>query len=343
MSQTMAGGHRRAATLVDVLVAGGAVLVLALIVGAGFESEWRERQKTGRCLGNLQQIGRVLQQYAAEDSSEQAIPLHPYWFSVSQPGPFTLHVAPWVWGGVSGTRPWRVADSPTFVLTEGDPLGDRFSGSTRPLRRYNPTGRVGAGPVFADVFACPADSGFPQDDVAGAVFFDDLPVDAREVPLIEALGNSYRHEMRGFVRSGSRTFSAAPFGHRFSTLVRPDRQALVFDSLFREFRGISGHAKPRLIGWHGELRADNVLYADGGARFTYADPYQNGPFPDEPPIETIDPNYRYLLTRGEYYKLDCYPTPGAALSRLDNFAWVGTLGNPNLWPFANHQRLVGGQ
>ncbi len=220
----------------------------------------------------------------------------------------------WPWRTVNWFA-WGGATAPEqFLCYEGGGpyIGQSataaWGAQTRPLTRYLypdiSEDLIGGQYVFdVPVFHCPQDVGYPVDQ-----FVDDSPMSNAGRPCYTTLGNSYRANMHGGFSGAGSTFRSAaslgPWGHRRSDLVNADRIALGGDAMFGSMTG----SLVGLMGWHGEIDHDNVVYCDGSARYTFVSPVT--PIDPDPRLP-LDANCAYMESRGDTYQLDAYPTPMA--------------------------------
>ncbi|MDX2199178.1 MAG: hypothetical protein SF069_09430 [Phycisphaerae bacterium] len=321
--------------------------MLALLLGSGFEQEVRDRKSMAQCLKNLRVIGAALQMYSAEDSIEQVIPIHQSTMvrsGVHVGGTLRSFVRPWAWGGASGTTRFPLNDTGAgFFVNESDPVGSFYASATRPLRHYVAGDPFSNEPEPALIFECPADVGYPKDPR-----IDDMLGSARGIPLFGMLGNSYRHSMFSAFGGGNTQFSYGAYGHRLSSLTGLDRQLLLGDPLLFNMIGINASPDPDpipLTGWHGEVLADNALYADASARWTNIERLGRITFPDEPSADSLAASNRQLLFRTSAFKLDCYPTPGAAINTISAGQVLSLMSGflSSQWPLLNYENNLPAQ
>lgn len=342
--------RRRGFTLIDLaaVVVMGGVLVVALAAGV---RQMQPRDNQVMCLTNLQRIGAAIHAYAAEDPREQAIPIHMNmvgYNDANQPTGVGLDYWLWrtanafAWGGQGATETFYIYAEIGFLLNDPNELAGalppdvwfevpEYAGRHRPLNGY-------IAPDPLTTFRCPSDAGFPD-----SPYIDDVPQANAFRACWATLGNSYRANLRSYgeMSAGSLyggAFSTGPWGHRLSILPNPGRLALVSDALWGTMAG--GYpGSPPLVGWHGILNADNVLFCDGSARLTSVEGQQAGTARrplgdtlvslDSPPTPSFSDS---LLVAGPDWQLDCYPAPGAVV--WGDWSSFITPGN-SYWPFKN--------
>lgn len=303
----------RAFTLIELLVV---VAIIALLISILLPSlkEAREQGKKGVCLANLRSISQASNAYSSEDRREHAIPIH------------MATISPMHAQGFSGEWSWRTACPFNFggrtpekpfpgqgnVMTDPDGV---WSSKHRPLNLHIYGKLAGLDEGEFNLFRCPSDQGFPE-----TPYIQDAPPPAAGVPCYDYLGNSYRISVAGYLfPSGSlaRGYqSIAPWGHRLSTLVDTGKLVAYCEPLFYWFsRQQPNGFNPDVLrnrGWHGKRMTDNVAFADGSARPTLVEksPPWDQNTKQQMNLTTSVPDY-YVLRRGNTWRMDCYPTPGA--------------------------------
>jgi hypothetical protein len=341
-----------------------ALLALLLVTGM---TENRERAYRARCLANLRQLATGAAAYAAEDSLNQAVPLHASMVRV------TVNTTGWsdewswrtaatfAFGGQTATAPFpqgRTATPTNFTSVMMDPDG-AWGAATRPLNRYIVGAMDNTHLEGLDAFRCPADAGYPADLPTTPFQWQnrDISWSAAGMPCVDILGNSYKFHGAGMVWAslGSPViigrFSTGAAGHRLETLPDPSRFLLFSDPLVALMRlGLDPMTNGfRFPGWHGREFSDNMAYIDGSARLTGADVFGGWDHPTLQEMEYYDPssNPEYFLRRGRSWRADCYPTPGARIA-MRNAAGAIVTPDPGIvfapylsrWPFQNYQDVA---
>lgn len=303
-----------------VMVLGGLGLLATLILP--LPQSLRQRERSAACLANLERIGAASLAYAAEDARQQLVPLN-----MTDVTP--LHGAGWgsIWG-------WRTALPHSFggqTPTTAFPIGggltvmlDSYWGADpnpwgAAARALNPFVEAAGGTL--QTYHCPADAGYP---VAVTEWTSpDVPASAAGIPCFEMLGNSYRANHAGAVWFQGSDYSVAsgslyvgPSGHSAEYILEPARAVLYSDPMFyTAVRQLSdAEQTDPIVGWHGFLMADNVLYSDGAARLTeIGSLYQfNAQELQDLFLYDTHPS-SWLLRRGANWQMDCYPAPGAVI------------------------------
>lgn len=313
----MLRGHKRAFTVVDLVVTVGALALVAATVGQTLTAT-RARSRMTTCLGNLGQVGTAMLAYAADDADELVIPIHrrmvksvPYW---------QWRTVNWfAWGGQNATVAFEYLPMAKYWLSDEPGEGQwipEYGASQRPLNAYVP-----GEPGTYGIFHCPQDVGYPAD-----IVIDDSPAAQAGIPCWEGIGNSYRANLFSFTAAGGGMspsaghFSVGPWGQALSTLFDPGRQVLVADPFFytEAWPGSYGH-----WGWHGQWKADNVLFCDGSARLTSAETVVTGAASWKRSVSGLASSHFDMpeicsgsedsLVSGTTWRLDCYPTMGAVI------------------------------
>ncbi len=166
------------------LLAVAACLSLVVVVIAPSLEAARQRTKQATCLERLRAIGAANAHYAADDTVDWAIPIHPLQYKQCETQgrcpacPSPSWIGAYEWGGKSGVGSPGFADEPGFL---GSRYGTRagFGPTTRPLNKYlYPHGfknnfdanlgtwdRAGAArdtETQLEAYRCPADDGPPR-------------------------------------------------------------------------------------------------------------------------------------------------------------------------------------
>lgn len=357
-------------TLIELLVVVAIIALLISILLPGLNGA-REQAKRARCLANLRGIGQAASAYAPEDKREQVIPVHISHVSNIAATGWTEHwwwrnASVGAWGGRSARVAYPQSTGSTNVMLDpgpGEPISsgarpDIWGARTRPLNRYV-YGEVGASDARElKVFHCPSDVGFPSLDEVDDVNPSDFSNPSARIPFYDLVGNSYRIFPVGVIwaalpgPTNLGAFSAGAWGHRLSSLQNTGRLVLFAEPMFYTLARQDRHIAPgvsRIKGWHGRAATDNCVFVDGSARSTLAT--QTSGF-EQSVLEDMrytDPNgrydYRWFLRRGPSWQVDCFPTPGAMVTRYNAAgAPLMTLDRSNFpptvrsrWPFAGHQ------
>jgi len=327
----------RAFTLIELLVV---VAIIALLIAILLPSlsAAREQGKQAKCLANLKSIGLTLQAYALEDPAEQLIPIHERMLqSVSYWEWRTVH---WfAWGGRSGQVPFCTGPNEGLLLAaEGAAAVPAYDARRRPLTRYALASVNLADTRQIEWFHCPSDRGYPaHPDI------DDSPLENAERPCYDTLGNSYRASLSMLTLiagdgGNQGHFSTGPWGHRASTLRSTSRLALVGEPTFFNMIGRDDLPDPDPVlvtGWHRRFMTDNLLFCDGAARPARA---SRRDIFDPDTLARMNVYSPGLLSRGDYWQLDDYPTVGARVLGA-NELWRAVYGADydRKWPFVDRQ------
>ncbi len=346
---------RPAFTLIDLaaVVVMGGVLVFALTAGV---RQMQPRDNQVMCLANLHQIGAAIHAYAAEDPREQAIPIHMNmvgYNDANQPTGAGLDYWLWrcanwfAWGGQGATATFAaVSGAPPlgFLLNDANEVGGLPPGALIDLPAYKAEHRPLNGYLAPDpltTFHCPSDVGYPDEP-----WVDDAPIANALRSCWDTLGNSYRASMPHFSVGGAGApyggaFSVGPWGHRLSSLPNPSRLYLIMDPLWGQIigRDTGGPPDPNelpIMGWHGVLNADNLLYCDGSARLTSlgndVHTLVRRPLGSDSIALDTPPDCIGSTQAGPSWQKDCYPIPGAVIwgDWTDTIQFYG-----NCWPWKN--------
>lgn len=358
--------RRRAVTRAEVAAVAAVLVPLITMLATGMTQN-RERAARARCLSNMRQLVAGCAAYAAEDSLNQALPLHASMLRTTvvsngwSQGWSWRTAARFAFGGRTATAPFpqNVTPGPpslfTYVMT--DPNG-AWGAATRPLNRYIVGSPDNTHFERLEAFECPADRGYPYINPPTAN--RDISRGATNMPCIEILGNSYSFRRMGLMwatlasPNASGLFSTGAVGHRLDTLTDVGRLVLISDAPFGMMMPWSRDvdAFPPFLGWHQQEWADNVAYVDGSARLTTAGhPFLAWDTATLQEMAYTDPNGNldaaWFLLRGRSWRNDCYPTPGARIAMRNN---MGNIVTPSLstfppsvlarWPFLNHQEVA---
>ncbi len=340
-------GHaRRGMSTPDVLMLVGALMVLGFLA-LPVHSRVHDRSQRAACLANLGRIGAASHTYAAEDLHQQLIALHRMEVLADHGAGFLgtrwgwRTALPRAYGGVTPTVPMPTSAGDVLVILDESQWGNR------PLNPY-------VGGDVADVFRCPADSGYPAVDpeVWGTGTLD-APAEAADMPCFDYLGNSYRRNTTGLLVMSSPSVAGTrvetgPGAHPAWNIAQPAETVLYADSRFLWWaRNAYDHTpepkQAEYTGWHGEFAADHVAFVDGSARLTAIGQYH---YFSEEELEAMgfDGSYAsqwdYFLRRGDGWQADCYPAPAALLitySTPDCVPMGGPPGGePSGWPLEGY-------
>ncbi len=316
-------------TLIELLVVIAIISLLMAILLPSL-SNAREQAKRAKCLANLRSIGQGAHGYATEDSKELILPIHtthveaqPFW--MGRTGMWFL------WGGRSAVSEFRYPGGVRYLL------GDNFGAKTRPMNKLiypqadfvepdqgsPPSTRQKTGEAFElSVYECPSDTGYPESPL-----IDDAPAEAQGKPCYEIFGNSFRGSMTQVGDVIANRFSVGVWGQSLGDLPDTSRLTLIGEPTFFNMIGLddtAGTDDPLVFtGWHKQPRNDNVLFADGSARVTFAS--------DQAPLFEAGINAGFA-NRGTDWQTDVFPAPGA---RIRGFGQLFTPGNSlsQNWPY----------
>lgn len=354
-------------TLIELLVVVAIIALLISILLPSLQGA-REQAKRAKCLANMKSISQASVGYASEDKREIITPIH-------QMAASTLNYTGWTgtftrmdgaaYGQAEGAS--RVAIPTSFGgrtaqvpfgqtrvmldIAEDSAGSDRWLAKTRPLNRFALGTAEQSDSKSMELFHCPSDAGYPQHN-----FIQDAPLQVADIPLYDIVGNSYRINVAGmFWRSGNfgfnGAFSVGAWGHKYSSLQDTGKLAMYTEPVFyNASRVFTTPGEPGIVGWHKGLMADNVAFCDGSARHTRA--IQLVAWPDQllRDMQYTDPDgaldWRWFLRRGDTWKTDCYPTPGARIvvRTPAGAAVTPAIAPPTIpqnavsrWPFRAHQ------
>lgn len=349
----------RAFTLIELLVVIAIIAVLISILIPSLQKA-REQGKRAVCLANMKQIVTAFASYANEDSREHAFPVQRAFAPPADGsvGPSMsrnefLFLSWWTWGGADGREPAIVSTSSSIWCAELTPEGlpvpnlataSRYAARYRPLNTYIYDSIGDNDRYNMPLFECPSDSGYPfNPDI------DDMDDAAKRQRLYDSRGNSYRGSFNSFARQPIQfAFTMSPAGHRLSSVPNAADTVAFGEPLFFNMIGMNGNAADvqnpiNLIGWHKSLNSDNVAYLDGSARTVFA---ERMVAPEPATATRLNVANVNLLARGPNYRLDVYPTGGAALVKVSSRIPSNTILNLvadtalNQWPKQGFQDLL---
>jgi prepilin-type N-terminal cleavage/methylation domain-containing protein len=337
-------GRTAAFTLIELLVV---IAIIALLISITLPSlsRSREQSKTVVCLSNMRQIAVLVQAYAAEDRSNQPIPIH---FMMLRPtGQHWLWrtANSFMWGGRDGQRLVLQDDTVGPIWLSSGPQGyippkltaPAYGAADRPLNRYQLGGNfTNRDYVDMPLYRCPSDVGYP-----GEWLSEEVPNGAYDVPCYDLFGNSYRANTYAF-RCDEGALSLGPWGHRMDTLPEPAELVLIVEGSFFAMNS------ERRFDWHHRDACANVMFVDGSTRPTRT--------LEAPPLDEntatamgLTPGCNpSIIFRGPSWHVDCYPTPGARIWGPEA-GWTypfPAIGDPvpyctwkrSAWPFKEFQR-----
>ncbi len=308
---------RQGFTLIELLVV---VAIIALLISILLPSLQRARQQAQKaaCLSNQKNILTGMHQYASQ--YQILVPMH--WSQAAQnmSDPELLMTAMWyTWGGCGTTKTQFNTGSSSIWINETTPHAGNpklnWGTLQRPLSKFMYP-EVDDTTHDLPIFRCPGDSGFAGDG-PGSQYWDDLPEDAKDIPMYDQLGCSYRGSFYGLF--SSTRLHLGIFGQPRDKLQSASRVILGGDPRWFNMIGTDDSEDAELVealGWHGEPMQDNMMFADGSARSTRAysadDPLYK-PKPEDEGEWGISAGDSDFISRGPNYQLDCYPAPGASM------------------------------
>ncbi|MBU0637435.1 MAG: prepilin-type N-terminal cleavage/methylation domain-containing protein [Planctomycetes bacterium] len=338
-------------TLIELLVV-IAIIALLLAIALPSMSQAREQSRTTVCLSNMRQIGVMLQQYAAEDSAAQPVPIHQMMIRPTGCEWLWRTANAFVWGGCDAQEPLRLAPTgPAELWLTGDWRGyippgtssPAYGAQRRPLNCYY----LGARFTAIDnndmpIFRCPSDAGYRAEWAPA-----DLPSRSLGRPCYSLFGNSYRANTYALL-DDTGALSISPWGQRIDTLEAPGQLVLMAEASFFTLIQTGGPARRRdRTDWHGRHRKANVFFVNGSARAARAVP---GPDVDELTADAMGlaPGCNpYLLRYGSGWRLDSWPTSARIWGAEGDWTWpFNAIVDPlpfcaykrDAWPFQPYQR-----
>ena len=324
MNDSVSSRTRCGATLVDVVAAGVAIVMLLVWLLPATASV-STNSKAARCLSHLARIGYANAIYAAEDPSDPALPVHPKFDDCPGTPPDINCTAPtyvgaYEWGGKSG-----VGRDEFVTGASGEPLHSKygtfagFGPPTRPLNRVlfpddfpdhrYPPDRLGAledTRLDLDAVQCPSDIGYT------GIHCPDF--EQRGLTSYDHFGTSYNANVF-MTGSGGNVSSNSPYLHRMGDIARPER-TLAFQENNGRFAWMAAPerqwcqfyltgARGIVRGWHGKDWTFNAAFVDGHVDTIYMRGYGG-----EQVYEKDDATaqaYSCIIIRGEGWQVDTLP------------------------------------
>ncbi|MGE3181417.1 MAG: hypothetical protein AB7N71_07295, partial [Phycisphaerae bacterium] len=260
----------------------------------------------------------------------------------------------WTWGGSDGREAAIVSATGSILCAELLPdgvtqipdfaRGSRYAAKYRPLNQYIYNGIGDSDRYNMKLFECPSDTGYPFEEE-----IDDMDNEAKRQRMYDSRGNSYRGSFFCYLSPAniSTSLTMSPAGHRLSSVPNIGDSIAFGEPLFFNMVGRNGSASDtpnpvNLIGWHKRPNTDNVAFLDGSARATYAERLIS---PEPSAQADLNVANITLLARGPNYRLDVYPSGGAALVKVrasfPTSAFFGGIpGTVNQWPKQGFQDLL---
>jgi hypothetical protein len=222
-------------------------------------------------------------------------------------------------GGRTPTQPMPDGYGVGVTIMMDEP--HRWGTPTRPLNRYT---RMSERPAAArEVFRCPEDIGYAEWP-DGLWDYAQAPPEAAGVPCYDMLGSSYQKNLRGIAWIGDlysqlrATLNSSPNNRPASAVSEPASTILYMEPRFSYWaQPLPDDTELDPLGWHGEPQADNVVYADGSARLTHVGELQEFTYEElidmglEGAYADPDRAVETFLRRGDSWRMDVYPSPGA--------------------------------
>jgi len=343
--------RKTAFTLIELLVVVAIIALLIAILLPALQSAKEEANRT-KCLSHMRGIATASNTYAAEDEFDLVIPIqqqmqyqgHGEGFASAMWVVRTL--MPYVYGGRTPQYQW------------GGNLLPRWGADSRPLNLHMYSSKLwGEEAKVAELYHCPSDVGYPEMD-PDLDLIHDCPRRQRGIPCYDLTGNSYRTNPAGYFSYNSSQalmyFTVGAQAHAVETLPDPSKLMLYCEPIFYNMTYALDQMQydpslSPLLGWHKRVMEDNVSFVDGSARLTRAaglHVFGDDLLEDMNYVDLYGGNdQRWFLRRGEGWRTDCYPTPGAWIPILntDGTIWASSPPPPAAyswgWPFKAYRTL----
>jgi prepilin-type N-terminal cleavage/methylation domain-containing protein len=329
--------RRRAFTLIELLVVIAIIALLISILIPSLQAA-REQGKRAKCLANIRSIAGAMHTYSSDDSRAISFAVQPIYGDYTTTGRTYayaefLFVSWWTWGGRDATVSWNLGVANYYVRAYNDANPPQlesnpdhwklYAAKHRPLNQIlYPRGISidGKERFELPLFECPSDVGYPDDAPWVGEEINDAPRYARKVRCYDGLGNSYRGSFASLNSAPSARARAwmtfGPAAHKMDTLANTADMVWFGEPLFFNRFGAPSALGIRdgilyMPGWHKRRGVDNLAFVDGSGRSTEVG--QTMVDFDANAREQMGMHPGLRISRGQNWRLDCYPTPGAAL------------------------------
>ena len=287
------------------------------------------------CLAHLKHIGTTSLIYAADDTQDMVIPVHPRQFQQDLTNP--TFIGAYEWGGKSG-----VGQDDYYSGSPGNPLSSRygtkagFGPDTRPLNHilyragfkdnnkpwFNPVGAQADTILALDLFHCPADEGPPR---AGHC---QSWLQNPEQSSYDHFGNSFAANIFMFANTGGGYMhSNSPYLRPRARVPNAARTLMYEENIGRwawaaredwcdYLQGIDLGPTKTIGGWHGKAWTYNRAFVDSHAEYQkvyvagtedtngYAQHYRSEIVFSDPEEQSY---YRCIIVRGPGWQKDTLP------------------------------------